>query len=106
MSHTDKEERVDTVVEIASRLRDGRAVETTKDLQQWRYEYLDRVMQDWGTDSVPLEVFPAIVRVMVEWCDALEGCRCEPENAQALAAAIGELTRCLQRCLAAWEERK
>jgi hypothetical protein len=31
----------DNVIEIMCRLRDGRAVVTEEDLQQWRYEYLE-----------------------------------------------------------------
>jgi hypothetical protein len=88
------------VVEIASRLRDGRAVKTEEDFRQWVYEYLYRFSNEIGQDWTPIDVFPAWTRVMVEWCDATSGVGVDPENAQALAAAIGELTTCLKRVLA------
>ena len=50
-------------------------------------------------DWTPIDIFPAITRVMVEWCEATRGCNCDKENAQALARAIGALTGALERCL-------
>jgi hypothetical protein len=38
------------VVEIASRLRDGRAVKTEEDFRQWVYEYLYRFSNEIGQD--------------------------------------------------------
>lgn len=87
-----------TVIEIASRLRNGHAVETDEDFRQWVYEYLDNL--ELGLDHTPIEMFPVLTRFMTEWCDTLAGIGCEQENAQALAAAMGELASCLQRCLA------
>jgi hypothetical protein len=58
------------VVEIGSRLRDGRAVRTEEDFRQWVYEYLDRFSNEIGRDRTPIDVFPVWTRIMVEWCDA------------------------------------
>jgi hypothetical protein len=92
----------DNVIDIASRLRDGRAVETEADAAQWFYEYFDKVSQDFGRDNCPHEIFPAIVRVMVEWVEVVRGA--DPEldldTARALASAIGELSSALRKCLA------
>jgi hypothetical protein len=92
----------DKVIAIASRLRDGRAVETEADAAQWFYEYFDKISQDFGRDSCPHEIFPAIVRVMVEWVEVVRGA--DPEldldTAHALASAIGELSSALRKCLA------
>jgi hypothetical protein len=68
--------------------------------EQWVYEYLDGFSQEIGQDRTPIDVFPAMVRVMVEWCDGIRGLGCDKENAQALAHAVSELTRALERCLA------
>jgi hypothetical protein len=92
--------RNDNVVEIAARLRDGREVRTDEDTKQWIYEYLDNFSNEIGLEWTPIDVFPAWVRVMTEWVDVLSDCGCEQDNAQALAAAIAELTKCLQRVLA------
>jgi hypothetical protein len=81
------------VVEIASRLRDGRAVKTEEDFRQWVYEYLDGFSKEIGQDWTPIDVFPVWTRVMVEWCDATNCHGVDRQHAQALAAAIGELTR-------------
>ena len=70
------------------------------------YEYLDDFSQQIGMDWVPIDIFPAMIRVMVEWCQATEGCDIDKENAQALAQAIRELTGALERCLALQEDRK
>ena len=90
------------VVEIACRLRDGRAVVTEEDHQQWMYEYLDQILQDWGVDNTPVEVFPVMVRVMVEWIEATHGLYAEGDldNVRALADAVSNLTGCLKKCLA------
>jgi hypothetical protein len=83
------------------RLRDGRAVKTEEDRQQWFYEYLDRISQEWGKDNTPAEVFPATVRVMVEWVEAIRGidAECDLETVRALADAVSDLTGCLRKCL-------
>ena len=92
----------DNVVDIRCRLRDGRAIETEEDRQQWFYEYLDEISQEWGLDSTPHEVFPAMIRVMVEWVEAVHGISAEIdlENVRALADAVSNLTGCLRKCLA------
>jgi hypothetical protein len=92
----------ENVIEIAWRLRDGRAVKTDEDCQQWFYEYLDRLSNDWGTDHTPDQVFPAMVRVMIEWVDATRGICAEGdlETVRALAGAVSDLTGCLRKCLA------
>jgi hypothetical protein len=95
-----EEVMTDNVLEIAYRLRNGRAVKTEEDFRQWVYEYLERFSNQIGQDRTPIDVFSAWTRVMVEWCDATSGHGVDRENAQALAAAIGELTNCLQRVLA------
>jgi hypothetical protein len=77
----------DNVVEIAS-------------FRQWVYKYLDSFSSEIGQDHTPIDVFPVWIRVMVEWCDDTSGLGCDRENAQALAAAISELTKCLRRVLA------
>jgi hypothetical protein len=86
------------------RLQDGRAVKTEEDLQQWRYEYLDQISQEWGSDgTTPIKVFPEMVRVMAEWVEATHGMYAESdlENVQALADAVSDLTGCLRKCLRA-----
>jgi hypothetical protein len=100
LERTSGEEMTDKVVEIASRLRDGRAVKSEEDFRQWVYEYLDSFSKEIGQDQTPINVFPVWSRVMVEWCDATSGLGCDRENAQALAAAISELTNCLRKILA------
>jgi hypothetical protein len=96
------ESTADNVIEIALRLRDGRAVKTEEDRQQWFYEYLDQLSQEWGSDNTPAEIFPAMVRVMVEWIEATHGmyAECDLENVRALADAVSDLTGCLRKCLA------
>ena len=59
------------------------------------YEYLDSFSQEIGMDWTPIDIFPAITKVMVEWCEATRGCGADRENAEALARAIGELTGAL-----------
>jgi len=89
------------VIEIRSRLRDGRAVKTDKDFQQWLYEYFDNISRDFGSDHVPHEIFPMIIRVMVEWVEAIRGASAELdlETAQCLADAVKDLTGCQKRCI-------
>ena len=97
------ESTADNVIEIALRLRDGRAVKTEEDLQQWRYEYLDQISQEWGSDgATPIEVFPAMVRVIVEWVEATHGisAECDLETVRALADAVSDLSGYLRKCLA------
>jgi hypothetical protein len=89
------------VIEIRSRLRDGRAVETEEDFQQWLYEYFDNISRDFGSDHVPDQIFPVIVRMMVEWVEAIRGISPELdlETAQCLADAVKDLTDCQRRCI-------
>jgi hypothetical protein len=94
------------IIPISGRLRDGREVKTEADFQQWVYEYLDEFTKHIGQDWTPIDVFPAMIRVMVEWCEATCMFGIDKENAQALAQGIGELTRALERCLALLENRK
>ena len=89
---------LDNVVYSTARLRDGREIKTTDDYLQWVYEYLDSFSNEIGQEWTPVEIFPVWTRVMVEWCDTLSGIY-DREDAQALAAAIGELTKCLNRVL-------
>jgi hypothetical protein len=91
---------VSNIIDLSHRLRDGREVKTDEDFRQWVYECLDDFSRVIGQDRTPIDVFPAITRVMVEWCDVTSGLGCDKENAQALAHAVGELTRSLERCLA------
>ena len=92
----------DNVVRIEFRLRDGRAVWTAEDHQQWCYEYFDDVSQTLGRDNTPHEIFPAMIRVMVEWIEATHGHSAETdlENVRVLADAVSDLTGCLRKCLA------
>jgi hypothetical protein len=77
------------VIYMESRLRDGREVTTEKDFQQWLYEYFDKIARDFGGDgNCPSDIFPAIVRVMVEWVDSIHGMGVDQENAETLADAI------------------
>jgi hypothetical protein len=92
------------IIPISGRLRDGREVKAEADFQQWVYEYLDDFSKQIGQDRTPIDLFPAWIRVMVEWCDGIRGLGCDKENAQALAQAIGELTRALERCLRETDE--
>jgi hypothetical protein len=91
-----------TVIEIRDRLRDGRAVKTDEDFQQWFYEYFDSLSREVGTEHMPHQIFPTIVRVMVEWVEAIRG-MAEPEldleTARCLAEAVKSLTGCQQRCI-------
>ena len=80
------------IIELFNRLSDGREIKTDADFQQWVYEYLDGFSQEIGMDHTPIDIFPAITRVMVEWCEATRGCGADRENAEALASSIGELT--------------
>jgi hypothetical protein len=88
------------VIEISGRLRDGSAVKTDEDVCQWVYEYLDSFSQEIGRDHTPIDIFPAITRVMTEWIDVTSGLGCDKENAQALTQAIGGLTKALEKSLA------
>ena len=92
------------IIPISGRLRDGREVKAEADFQQWVYEYLDDFSKQIGQDRTPIDFFPAWTRVMVEWCDGIRGLGCDKENAQALAQAIGELMRALERCLRETDE--
>ena len=83
------------IIELFNRLRCGREIKTGEDFQQWVYEYLDSFSQEIGMDWTPIDIFPAITKVMVEWCEATRGCGADRENAEALARAIGELTGAL-----------
>ena len=89
------------VIDMAFRLRDGRAVNTAEDHQQWLYEYFDRISREFGSDHVPGEIFPVMVRVMVEWVEAISGMddELDLETARALADAASALTGCLWKCL-------
>jgi hypothetical protein len=92
------------IIAISDRLRDGREVKTAADFRQWIYEHLDGFSKEVGVDWAPIDVFPAMTRVMVEWCDnTLDA---GSENAQALCSAIGELTGALGRCLALLENQE
>jgi hypothetical protein len=91
---------VSNIIDLSHRLRDGREVKTDEDFRQWVYECLDGFSQEIGQDHIPIDVFPAMTKVMVEWIDATSGSGCDKENAQALTQAIGELTKALERCLA------
>jgi hypothetical protein len=98
------------VIGISDRLRDGREINTAADFQQWMFENLfkfshrlllsQQLSPCWG----PIDIFPAITKVMVEWCRDLEGWDYDKDNAQALARAISELTDALGRCLANLED--
>ena len=92
--------RQPNVIELFNRLGDGREIKTDADFQQWVYEYLDSFSQEIGRDWIPIDIFPAITRVMVEWCEATRGCSIDRENAEALARPIGELAGALEKCLA------
>jgi hypothetical protein len=89
------------VIPIGSRLRDGREVKTEKDHQQWLYEYFDKISYDFGSDHAPSEIFPVIVRVMVEWVDAIRDMdrEIDLETAETLASAVRDLTDYLKRCV-------
>jgi hypothetical protein len=67
------------------------------------YEFFDDISNDLGQDNVPANIFPAIVRVMVEWVDTLTDAGCGPEHdletAQCLADAIKKLADCQRRCI-------
>jgi hypothetical protein len=91
----------DNVIPIGGRLRDGREIKTEKDHQQWLYEYFDKISHDFGSDHPPSEIFPAIVRVMVEWVDAIRDMdrEIDLETAETLASAVRDLTDCLKRCV-------
>jgi hypothetical protein len=64
------------------------------------YESLDNFSQQIGVDWTPIDIFPAITKVMVEWCEATRRCDIDRENAEALARAIGKLAGALEKCLA------
>jgi hypothetical protein len=91
----------DNVIPIGGRLRDGRKIKTEQDHQQWLYEYFDKISYDFGSDHPPSEIFPAIVRMMIEWVDAIRGMSREIdlETAEILASAVRDLTDCLKRCV-------
>jgi hypothetical protein len=63
----------DNIIDMDTRLRDGRAIKTEEDEQRWLYEIFDRISNDLGQDRTPVEAFPPLVRVMVEWADVLLG---------------------------------
>jgi hypothetical protein len=79
------ESTADNVIEIAVRLRDGRAVKTDEDYQQWFYEYFDQLTKEIGRDRTPDQIFPAMIRVMVEWVEAIRGidAECDLETVRA-----------------------
>jgi hypothetical protein len=95
------ESTADNVIEIAVRLRDGHAVKTDEDYQQWFYEYFDQLTKEIGRDRTPDQIFPAMIRVMVEWVEAIRGidAECDLETVRALADAVSDLTGCLRKCL-------
>jgi len=96
----------DNIIQLFNRLSDGREIKTDADFQQWMYESLEEFSQQIGMDWIPIDIFPAITRVMVEWCEATRECNIDNENAQALARAIGALNGALERCLADLREEK
>ena len=90
------------VIEIRSRLRDGRAIKTEEDFQQWLYEYFDKISREFGTynDYVPHEIFPSIIRMMVERVEAIRGNpELDLETAECLADAVKDLTDCQKKCI-------
>ena len=90
------------VIEIRSRLRDGRPVKTEEDFQQWLYEYFDNISRDFGSDHAPHQIFPVIIRMMVEWVEAIRGVidpEIDLETAQCLAEAVKDLTDCQKKCI-------
>jgi hypothetical protein len=92
----------DTVICLSERLRDGREIKSEEDMQQWLYEYFDRISCDFGRSMVPSEVFPPMVRVMIEWVEVHQGLPDKDlnrENAQALADSISKLSECLRHLL-------
>ena len=91
------------VIEIRDRLRDGRAVKTEEDFQQWLYEYFDNISRDFGSDHVPDQIFPVIIRMMVEWVEAIRGISPELdlETAECLADAMKHLMECQKKCIEA-----
>jgi hypothetical protein len=93
---------IDNVINIAHRLRDGRAIEMAEDYRQWVYEYLDRFSRELGMNNCPAEHLPAWIKVMTEWIEAISGIDAEidRETAQALANAISELAQCLNGVIA------
>jgi hypothetical protein len=84
------------VVQLAARLRDGREVKSEEDFKQWVYEYLDSFSREIGMSWTPIDIFPVWTRVLVEWIGATSGLSTDgdPDNVQALTAAIDELTQC------------
>jgi hypothetical protein len=74
-----------------------------KDRQQWLYEYLNQISCELGQDMVPAEVFPPMVRVMIEWIevhrDQVADKDLNRENAQVLADSISKLSECLRHLL-------
>lgn len=97
---------INKVVYLTDRLQNGRVVETEADYRQWLYEYLTEFTRDIGMDHVPAQIFPIIVRVMVEWAEVIRDFEIETnggggvETAQALADAVSKLSDCLKRHLA------
>jgi hypothetical protein len=81
-------------------LRDGTPT-TGENYQQWLYEFFDRISNDLGQDNTPCEVFPAIVRVMVEWVEAVRDLDDDLDRrmARTLADAVSALSGSLQKCL-------
>jgi hypothetical protein len=76
-------------------------VQTEADHQQWLYEFFRGITEDFGTDMTPKDVFPAMTRAMVEWCDSIARLEkfIDLETAQTLARSISELSNCLRRTL-------
>jgi hypothetical protein len=84
------------------RLRDGRAVNSDEDFRQWFYEYFENLTGDVGEEHVPAEIFPLIIRVMVEWVEAVlwaNDPECALETAQSLADAVKHLMDSQKRCI-------
>jgi hypothetical protein len=89
----------DKVIHVSDRLRDGREVKTDEDHQQWIY--FDNISRNFGLDMTPIQVFPPMTRVMVEWVEAISGMSGEidQETAQTLTDSMSELSDCLRRLL-------
>ena len=61
----------------------------------------DNISRDFGSDMTPIQVFPPMTMVMVEWVEAISGMSGEidRETAQTLTDSISELSDCLRRLL-------
>jgi hypothetical protein len=88
-----------TIIDIQPRLRDRRDTEADRECKRVLYEYLDEISQDLGSDYAPHEVFPIIVRVMIEWAEATRGIdgEIDLQTARALANAITALSAEIRR---------